>query len=224
MTPEGRDVVGVKLTKIAVLLLLVASTACGGGREPQAGAPLATSQSASSPTPEDAAAGPEASPSCSPGQKATTASTEGPYFKAGSPERASLVEPEMKAPKLVLTGFVLTTDCRPVARAKLDFWQADFEGEYDNDGFRLRGHQFTNDQGAYRLETVVPGQYPGRTPHIHFKVQPPNGEVLTSQLYLPGEPDNSRDGIFRPELVMELTAGESANAGRLFARFDFIVP
>ena len=69
-------------------------------------------------------------------------------------------------------------------------------------GFRLRGHQFTDDAGPYRLETVVPGLYPGRTRHIHVKVQAPDGPVLTTQLYFPGEPGNARDGIFQPELVL----------------------
>ena len=99
--------------------------------------------------------------------------TEGPYFKANSPERTSLLEPGMTGTKLMLTGYVLTTDCQPVANALVDFWQADAEGQYDNSGYTLRGHQFTDANGRYQLETVVPGLYPGRTEHIHVKVQAP---------------------------------------------------
>ena len=49
----------------------------------------------------------------------------------------------------------------------------------------------------------MPGIYSGRTRHIHVKVQAPDGPVLTTQLYFPGEPDNDRDGIFSPELVLD---------------------
>ncbi len=41
-------------------------------------------------------------------------------------------------------------------------------------------------QGRYTLETIVPGEYPGRTQHIHVKVQAPNGPILTTQIYFPG--------------------------------------
>ncbi|HSK37190.1 MAG TPA: intradiol ring-cleavage dioxygenase, partial [Actinomycetota bacterium] len=127
---------------------------------------------------------------------------EGPYFTPNSPRRASLLEAGVGGQRLVVAGAVLTTDCRPVNRALLDFWQADDAGEYDNQGYRLRGHQFSAADGRWRLETVVPGRYTGRTRHIHVKVQAPDGPVLTTQLYFPGEPDNDRDGIFSPELVL----------------------
>jgi protocatechuate 3,4-dioxygenase beta subunit len=118
--------------------------------------------------------------------------------------RASLIEPGTAGERLVITGSVFTRSCRPIAGAWLDFWQADAKGDYDNTGYTLRGHQFTDSEGGYRLETIVPGEYPGRTPHIHVKVRPPGGEVLTSQLYLPGEPGNRTDGIFDPALVMSV--------------------
>jgi protocatechuate 3,4-dioxygenase beta subunit len=101
----------------------------------------------------------------------------------------------------------------------VDFWQADDRGEYDNAGYRLRGHQFTDDAGRYRLETIVPGHYPGRTRHLHVRVQAPNGPVLTTQLYFPDEPANQRDGIFTPELVMKV---RDVDAGKL-ATFDFVL-
>jgi protocatechuate 3,4-dioxygenase beta subunit len=141
-------------------------------------------------------------PACDDGDEPTLAQTEGPYFTPDSPERASLLEAGMGGQRLVVAGTVLTTDCRPVGRALLDFWQADDAGRYDNQGYRLRGHQFSDARGAWRLETVVPGLYTGRTRHIHVKVQAPGGPVLTTQLYFPGEPENQRDGIFSPELVL----------------------
>jgi protocatechuate 3,4-dioxygenase beta subunit len=141
-------------------------------------------------------------PACDDGDDPTLAQTEGPYFTPNSPERASLLEAGLGGRRLVVAGTVLTTDCRPVRRALLDFWQADDAGQYDNQGYRLRGHQFSDAEGAWRLETVVPGLYTGRTRHIHVKVQAPDGPVLTTQLYFPGEPANDRDGIFRPELLL----------------------
>jgi protocatechuate 3,4-dioxygenase beta subunit len=141
-------------------------------------------------------------PACDDGDEPTLEQTEGPYFTPNSPERASLLEAGMAGQRLVVTGTVVTTDCRPVRRALLDFWQADDAGEYDNQGYRLRGHQFSDARGAWRLETIVPGLYTGRTRHIHVKVQAPDGPVLTTQLYFPGQPENERDGIFSSELLL----------------------
>ena len=141
-------------------------------------------------------------PACDDGDEPTLEQTEGPYFTPNSPERASLLEAGMAGRRLVVTGTVVATDCRPVRRALLDFWQADDAGAYDNQGYRLRGHQFSDARGAWRLETIVPGLYTGRTRHIHVKVQAPDGPVLTTQLYFPGEPENQRDGIFSSELLL----------------------
>ena len=124
------------------------------------------------------------SPSCVSPAPLTPAQTEGPYYTPNSPERASLIEPGMGGTKLIVTGYVLTTDCQPIANAWLDFWQADDQGVYDNAGYRLRGHLFTDETGRYTLETIVPGEYPGRTQHIHVKVQAPNGPILTTQTLL----------------------------------------
>lgn len=126
----------------------------------------------------------------------------------------------MPGRRLNVTGTVLTTDCRPVAGALIDFWQADDAGAYDNAGYRLRGHQFADADGRYALETVVPGLYPGRTRHIHVKVQAPNGMVLTTQQYFPDEPRNARDGIYRRELEMAVTENPD---GSLSAAFDYVL-
>lgn len=145
--------------------------------------------------------------------KPTARQTEGPFFKPQSPERNSLVEG--KAGTLLVSGRVLGADCKPVAHALLDFWHADEKGEYDNQGFRYRGHQFTDADGRYRLETIMPAEYPGRARHIHVKVQRPGGRILTTQLYFPNNPGNQYDNIFRPELVMQMaTRGQGV--------FDFV--
>ena len=131
-----------------------------------------------------------------------------------------MLETGVDGTRIVVAGAVLSTSCRPIPGALLDFWQADGRGEYDNAGFRLRGHQFTDDQGRYRLETVVPGLYPGRTRHIHVRVQAPNQPILTTQLYFPDEPGNRGDFIFRPELAMTVRDEAGARAGA----FDFVLP
>jgi protocatechuate 3,4-dioxygenase beta subunit len=145
----------------------------------------------------------------------TPRQTEGPFFKTDSPKRTRLVEPGSKASLLVVTGTVLSAQCKPVPNALLDFWHSDEEGAYDNRGFRYRGHQFADGQGRWRLETIVPAEYPGRTRHIHVKVQAPGKRILTTQLYFPGDPANRRDGLYRPELEMK-----KAGTG---ATFDFVV-
>ena len=160
-----------------------------------------------------------ATPACHEGDEATLRQTEGPFFKPSSPERIELLETGMAGQPIELVGFVLSRACKPHAGALLDFWQADDKGRYDNAGFRLRGHQFTDAEGRYRLRSVVPGLYPGRTRHIHVKVQPTGGRVLTTQLYFPGEPQNRSDGLFRKELLVRT----AKNAGWLAGRFDFVV-
>ena len=104
----------------------------------------------------------------------------------------------MVGERLIVTGYVLDQDCKPVAGALLDFWQADGEGVYDNEGYRLRGRQYTDAEGRYRLETVIPGEYPGRTEHIHVKAQAPGGRVLTTQLYFPASPLTSGTASLTP--------------------------
>jgi len=158
-------------------------------------------------------------PSCPAAAPPTERQTEGPYFKPESPLRASLLEPGIVGTKIVVTGMVLSTSCQPVARALLDVWHADERGGYDNAGYRLRGHQFTDDQGRYRLETIVPGIYVGRTRHFHVKVQAPNRPVLTTQLYFPGDAGNARDPIFSRDLVMQVREATDGKA----ATFDFVL-
>jgi protocatechuate 3,4-dioxygenase beta subunit len=201
----------VRRAAVTAAAIVVLAGGCGGKESsssptPQTGSSAAPSTSASS-----------APTSCVPG-RLTPEQTEGPFFKAGSPERER-VDQGATGQSLVLTGQVLSERCRPVAHARMEFWQADGRGSYDNSGYRLRGHEFTNAQGRYRLTTVYPGLYTGRTRHIHVKVEPPGGRALTTQLYFPGEPRNASDGIFTPATVVSLTRGRPAWT----AKFDFVV-
>ncbi|WP_371482771.1 carbohydrate-binding protein [Kitasatospora sp. NBC_00315] len=158
-------------------------------------------------------------PTCDDGDHVTAEQIEGPYFKPDSPLRTSLVTPGTPGVALTVSGHVFGRACLPVAGALLDFWQADVNGAYDNTGFAFRGHQFTDAQGAFSLTTIVPGLYPGRTRHLHVKVQAPNRPVLTTQLYFPGEPRNSTDTIYDPALLMTVRQVGPGREGS----FDFVL-
>jgi protocatechuate 3,4-dioxygenase beta subunit len=166
-----------------------------------------------------ATVGLEPTPACADTDDITPPQTAGPFFKPRSPERKSLLEPGIQGTRIVLEGDVRSTKCKPVQGALVDFWQADGSGAYDNAGYRLRGHQFADGAGRYRLETIVPGVYPGRTRHFHVRVQAPNRPALTTQLYFPGEPENKRDPIFNAKLVVAL----GGSAGAKTANFDFVL-
>lgn len=157
-------------------------------------------------------------PSCENGL--TPSQTEGPYYTPDSPERQSLLEPGMPGQIVRVTGYVLDANCQPLPNAWLDFWQADANGAYDNNGYTLRGHQFTDAQGRYFLETVIPGEYPGRTPHIHVKVRAAgSSNTLTSQLYFPDAAANQFDFIFSPALLVQMEETENG----LLAYFNFVI-
>lgn len=167
--------------------------------------------------PARAAAGPgtlAATPACD--DDPTPKQTEGPYWTPDSPQRDDFSGDGAPGLPMTLTGTVVDTGCHPVPGTLLDFWQCDGNGIYDNEGYKLRGHQYTDANGAYRLTTVKPGLYPGRTRHFHVKVRRPGGEVLTTQLYFPGEPANQTDTIYRPELEMTVAANGDAS-------FTFVV-
>jgi protocatechuate 3,4-dioxygenase beta subunit len=159
-------------------------------------------------------------PACGDSGGPTPRQTEGPYYTPRTPLRASLVEAGMGGTRLVVEGVVLSAACTPIPNAILDFWQADDRGEYDNAGYRLRGHQLADDRGRYRLTTIVPGNYPGRTRHIHVKVAAPGRPPLTTQLYFPDEPNNRRDGLFVPELVVKVRERRQDGVA---GAFDFVL-
>lgn len=143
----------------------------------------------------------------------TQPQTEGPYYTPDTPQSTVLFEEGMPGTRLVLVGYVLDQNCQPLPNAWLDFWQADAAGEYDNSGYRLRGHQFTDAQGRYYLDTVLPGLYLSRPiEHIHVKVRPEGGEEVTTQLYFPQQP------------MEGLTVTLEERDGFLVGYFNFVVP
>jgi protocatechuate 3,4-dioxygenase beta subunit len=140
-----------------------------------------------------------------------------------------------------LTGRVLGVNGEPLRNVVVEIWQVDGRGVYlhsADSGRRQRDSNFqgfgrftTNARGEYRFRTVKPVPYPGRTPHIHVKVKRGDRELLTTQLFVNGHPQNQRDGIFRSirnpldrELVLvDFTLIRESRIGELSAQFDIVV-
>jgi protocatechuate 3,4-dioxygenase beta subunit len=158
-------------------------------------------------------------PECKDSDDPTPAQTEGPFYKPSSPQRADLREPGLGGRPVVLSGQVLTRRCRPVPRALVDLWHADDKGDYDDRGFRCRGHVLADEKGRYQFRTIMPALYPGRTRHYHVKVAVPARALLTTQLYFPNEPGNARDGLFHRALLMRV----AESGGELTAQFSFVL-
>jgi protocatechuate 3,4-dioxygenase beta subunit len=150
----------------------------------------------------------------------TPGKEEGPYYSAGSPETKRLWSTDISGEKLTLSGKVMDIKGNPLVGAWLDFWQADGNGRYDNEGYTLRGHQYTDKNGSYTLETVIPGKYPGRTPHIHVKAGAnEKTPTLTTQLFIPGISTNQRDFLFLESLLIKIAETPKGKMGT----FDFVV-
>lgn len=164
-------------------------------------------------------------PGCKDDDKATPDTPEGPDYRPGSPVRSSLLDPSVTGTKLTFTGAVIGLTCGRVKGAVVDIWQADARGQYDPSGFRLRGRQLTDANGAFRFDTIVPGASNGRARTIHAKIQAPGKTVVTTQVFFPDDPANAHDPQFRRELVLTVMNDLDGRAGRSekTASFNFIL-
>ena len=137
---------------------------------------------------------------------ATADNIEGPFYRRGAPNRATLVQPLDQGERLALGGRVMSTSCEPIGDAVLDIWQADARGGYDLDGFRFRGALTTDAQGRWQVRTIVPGRYLNgsryRPAHLHVKLRAKGYRSLTTQLYFEGDPYNEGDDFIVPSLIM----------------------
>ena len=130
----------------------------------------------------------------------------GPFYRFGAPFRSRLVDASEPGDRLIVSGTVLSADCRTaVPGALVEIWQANHTGIYDTSlpgnftevtTFHLRGMLYTNEQGRYEIETIMPGRYPippnlpgfekyagvTRPAHIHFRVMESLHIPLTTQL------------------------------------------
>jgi len=125
---------------------------------------------------------------------------QGPFYTAGAPtiinnQLATSTEP---GTRLILSGVVRTLDCSLVIpNTLIDIWHAKHNGQYDNSGYNLRGKAYSNSQGFYLFETIVPGKYLNgsayRPSHIHFKITPPGFPTRITQIYWQGDTDIPAD-------------------------------
>lgn len=181
----------------------------------------------------------------------TPAQTEGPFYPDHLPldtDNDLLVINDSTTPALgqvtYLSGRVLDRRGEPVRDALVEIWQADAGGIYrhtqDNDGnrqarrdqnFQSFGRFMTGGSGEYLFRTIKPVKYPGRTPHIHFKIKRAGEELLTTQCYIRGEPQNEKDSIYlsvkdpgaRASITVPFAPLAGAAAGELGARFDLVL-
>lgn len=144
----------------------------------------------------------------------TPRQTAGPFYPASLPldsdnDLVQIEGRENKAKGVVanVIGQVMDGEGQPVADAKVEIWQCDANGRYHHpddsndapldDDFQAYGATTTDAQGRYRFRTIKPVPYPGRTPHIHFRVLAPGGDQLTTQMYIQGHAGNQKDGLFK---------------------------
>ena len=181
----------------------------------------------------------------------TPAQTEGPFYPDKLPldtDNDLLIINDTITPAIGevthLTGRVLDARGTPVRNALVEIWQCDGKGVYLHTGdsgdkkdkqdrnFQGFGRFLTNANGEYYFRTIKPVPYPGRpAPHIHFKVKKGGKELLTTQCYIRGNPQNARDGIFRSvrdpkaieALLVDFTPIKASTIGELAAKFDIVL-
>jgi len=139
-----------------------------------------------------------------------------------------------------LTGRILDANGNPLKSALVEIWQVDGQGVYlhtadthakRDANFQGFGRFLTGSTGEYYFRTVKPVPYPGRTPHIHFKIKQRGESEFTTQCYIKGHPQNERDGVFRgirdakarESVLVDFKPIEKSKLGELEARFDVVL-
>ena len=180
----------------------------------------------------------------------TPAQTEGPFYPDRLPldtDNDLLIVNDAITPAVGevthLGGRILDAGGNPVRNALVEIWQVDHEGSYvhtrgadAHNGKRDRNFQgfgrfMTGSSGEYYFRTIKPVPYPGRTPHIHFKVKIKSKDALTTQCYVKGNPQNERDGVFRgirdqrarESVLVDFAPIKDSRIGELAAKFDIVL-
>jgi protocatechuate 3,4-dioxygenase beta subunit len=140
-----------------------------------------------------------------------------------------------------LSGRILDAEGKPVRNALVEIWQVDGKGVYihSRDASRKKGDKnfqgfgrfLTGTKGEYYFRTIKPVPYPGRTPHIHFKIKKGGKELLTTQCYVKGEAGNRRDFILqgikdakaRDSVIIDFAPLKESRIGELTAKFDIVL-
>ena len=145
---------------------------------------------------------------------ATPANSLGPFYPAQKPadSDADLTRVAGRTQRaagtlLYTSGRVLDLQGRPLPNATLEMWQANAFGRYHHPGdsdasgaldpnFQAYARLVTDAEGRYRIKTIKPPQYSGRTPHLHYIVS--SGRTrLTTQMFFEGDKANERDFLYR---------------------------
>ncbi len=158
----------------------------------------------------------------------TGSDIEGPYYVTGVPETDSIIAPVLQsnAQKIWVRGTVYYYGCEvPVPNPVLDIWHPNENGDYSNvegnpDDFAYRARVQGNADGEYSYYSILPGLYPGRPKHTHFKVWVNDTLKLTSQMYFAGDSLNAQDpwaSNAEPNRIVEM---DTLPNGDLEARFD----
>jgi protocatechuate 3,4-dioxygenase beta subunit len=178
----------------------------------------------------------------------TPSQTEGPFYPNKLPldtDNDLLIVNDAITPAVGqvthLTGRILDSRGSPLKNVAVEIWQCDAKGVYlhtDDSGRRARDPNFqgfgrftTASNGEYYFRTIKPVPYPGRTPHIHFKVKRAGKELLTTQCYIKGHPGNDRDGIYlalrdpkgREAVTIDFVPIKDSKIGELAAKFDIVL-
>ena len=179
---------------------------------------------------------------------ATPRSTEGPFYPDKLPldtDNDLLVINDSITPAVGtithLTGKVLDLKGHPLRNAVVEIWQVDGNGVYIHSASASRGNRdsnfqgfgrfLTNGRGEYYFRTIRPTRYPGRTPHIHFAINQNGRRILTTQMYVQGEPQNEEDGILRritdeaarKSVIIDFKPLQGSKLGEQTARFDIVI-
>ena len=144
----------------------------------------------------------------------TPMQAEGPFYPDSLPEDTDndLVKNGYSTIKaggkiLNLMGSLINSDSKPIKGMTVEIWQTDMNGVYlhmgsfgskmRDDQFQGFGRSITDKNGHFSFRTIIPVEYPGRTPHIHLKLLNESENVLTTQLYIQGHPLNKKDFLFK---------------------------
>ena len=139
---------------------------------------------------------------------------EGPFYPDTIPEdtdndlvKNGELSVEARGKILILNGILVDLDSHPVNGVSIEIWQTDNNGVYLHSGsfawdimdkqFQGFGRTKTDRNGRFFFRTLVPTEYPGRTPHIHMKLWREGQNVLTTQLYIHNHPQNESDFLFQ---------------------------
>jgi catechol 1,2-dioxygenase len=161
---------------------------------------------------------------------ATTDDILGPYYLAGAPNTALVAQPGEPGTRLFISGRTLANDCEtPIAGVKIEVWQANAAAVYDTSAnFLLRATLFSDGDGLYAFETILPGAYLNgnqyRPKHIHFKVTKPGFPELITQLYFEGDPYIANDPwASQPDAMQRIIPLNTIGQDQLDGQFDIVL-